>query len=157
MSVDSNEYKLNYIRKKVDAECKKCPDADRDILFWIFKFGCIPIGIDDLLCEKFTKGYCYYFAHMLLMAFPNGKVMFDGYGHFLYTWCGVPYDITGVNLSCKYLIPESALGERVIPYKHNSDFGLIYKRDYEDLRIAKYETIGGKEACSIGSILRAIH
>ena len=66
----------------------------------------------DKFREKFKNGYCYYFAHMLKLAFNRGEVCWAApNSHFV--WVdddGIAYDIDGkYNLSankCMYLIPE---------------------------------------------------
>lgn len=51
---------------------------------------------NPILIEKFTQGYCYYFAVMLKARFPGGKIFYHPIqGHFYTEIEGLLYDIRG--------------------------------------------------------------
>lgn len=99
--------------------------ANEQVLNFIadFRFHC---GIDSsrTIEKLFSEGYCYYFAHMLQLAFGRGVVCYvfcenhfvwlDGVSELTDT----AYDICGVNKRWEHLIPEDKLGDIVLDFKH---------------------------------------
>ena len=76
---------------------------------------------EEVVYNFFRRGYCYYFAHMLKLAFRRGTVCVAApLGHFV--WMddnGVPYDADGVNESCcQAYIPEEFMGDMVKDFLH---------------------------------------
>lgn len=73
-----------------------------------------------ILHQIFRHGYCYYFAHMLKLAFGRGNVcLAAAEDHFVWMDDGVPYDINGVYRGdSKLFIPESYLGDTVNAFMH---------------------------------------
>lgn len=69
----------------------------------------------------FRAGYCYYFAHMLKVAFNRGEVCWAApFGHIVWVDTdGIPYDIEGIyEGEAFYLIPERFLGNHIEDFKH---------------------------------------
>lgn len=101
------------------------PKADTQVLQFIadMKFRC---GNENAsIIEKlFSAGYCWYFAHILKLAFERGQVCYAYYeNHFV--WLDgisevddVAYDIHGVNKCWGHLIPEELLGNGIWDFKH---------------------------------------
>lgn len=94
-----------------------------------------------VLQKVFSNGYCYYFAHMLKLAFQRGEVCWCApYGHFC--WLDedeVPYDIYGICISeADYFIPEHYLGNAVADFLHN---GCVYGATEQEIKniIARYK------------------
>ena len=51
---------------------------------------------EECVRHLFRSGYCYYFAKMLEIAYPGGKVCLTyPYGHFIYWYNDEAYDIEG--------------------------------------------------------------
>lgn len=83
----------------------------------------------------FENGYCYYFAKMLEDAFPGGIICICyPYGHIIYLYNEVPYDISGVSYAeYEELIPLKAFGDGINDFKHvdGKSYGLTYEeREY---------------------------
>ncbi|MCM1215101.1 MAG: hypothetical protein NC548_11340 [Lachnospiraceae bacterium] len=82
-------------------------------------------GSDESTIRLFSAGYCWYFAHMLDLAFPaKGQVcLVYPYGHFVFIdRMGVPYDIRGVYTGdCEYFVPDHYIGDAVDSFKHVKD------------------------------------
>ena len=98
------------------------------------------VGSDEQqehLRSKFRAGYCYYFAHMLQLAFSRGLICWTApFGHFVWLDTQVPYDKVTIDLVRKskaydieglyriedvetfYLIPEQFLGDHVKDFLH---------------------------------------
>ena len=93
----------------------------------------------EFLRSKFRGGYCYYFAHMLQMAFERGLVCWTApFGHFVWVDTGIQfnrfkpsmywhyktYDIEGryyfEDNEVSYLIPEQFLGKHIYDFLHSS-------------------------------------
>ena len=81
----------------------------------------------EIFRSKFMNGYCYYFAHMLKIAFHRGTVCCAApFGHFV--WLDADnkaYDIEGL-YSLKeneafYLIPEEYLGTYIHDFLHTEE------------------------------------
>lgn len=64
---------------------------------------------------------------MLEDAFPGGKICIAyPFGHILYVYNGVPYDIDGISVSeYEELIPIEFLGEAINDFRH------IYRQNYK--------------------------
>ncbi len=97
-------------------------NANAQVLGFIFDF-LMHSGEEhsEVIRNQFRNGYCYYFAHMLKIAFNRGTVCIAApIGHFVWMDInGVPYDIEGVNESdCKMYIPEEFMGDMVKDFLH---------------------------------------
>ena len=83
--------------------------------------------IQDILRVKFMTGYCYYFAHMLKIAFHRGTVCWTApFGHFV--WLDTDnkaYDIEGLYdikaNECFYLIPEKYIKKYIHDFLHTEE------------------------------------
>lgn len=108
------------------------PKADETVLHFIFDFLNLqtpiysitnPTTTDpaDILYNQFANGYCYYFAHMLKIAFQRGEICWAApLGHIVWMDTNnVAYDISGCNDSeCQYYIPTSMLGDMIKDFTH---------------------------------------
>ena len=108
------------------------PKADETVLRFIFDFLNLqtpmysitnPTTTDpaDILYNQFATGYCYYFAHMLKIAFQRGEICWAApLGHIVWMDTNnVAYDISGCNDSeCQYYIPTSMLGDMIKDFTH---------------------------------------
>lgn len=115
---------LTQIRKGVEAGGKcKILTFIYDILY----HGGVNYGSMEIIHRLFADGYCYYFAKMLEDAFPGGQICIAyPFGHILYVYEGVPYDIDGISSSeYEELIPIEFLGEAINDFRH------IYQQDYK--------------------------
>ena len=121
-------YTPQLMNKFISDNIKTCPDADRGILQFISEIlyhGAPHATNTDsakTIRHLFQSGYCWYFAHMLDMAFKdlNGQVCLAApFGHFVYVCNEVPYDISGVykGISNEF-IPESFLGDTLLDFMH---------------------------------------
>lgn len=120
------ETKLIREMQEIDRQMKEAvPDADMDVLAFITDMSCHSAVNEqeyEALRSTFRAGYCYYFAHMLKLAFNRGEVCWAApFGHFV--WVddnGVPYDIEGVNFGEQiYNIPEHYQTEEMLKdFKH---------------------------------------
>lgn len=75
----------------------------------------------ELIRLQFHSGYCYYFAHMLKLAFRRGEVVWCApFGHFAWQDTdGQVYDIEGVSTTeAEYFIPEYYLGDAILDFLH---------------------------------------
>lgn len=122
----------------VDAWCVCYENADPQVLGYIFDAAhhCGDEN-EDVIHNFFRRGYCYYFAHMLQLAFRRGTVCVAApLGHFV--WMDenqIPYDIEGVNESeCEAYIPEEFMGDMV------KDF-LRVKGDYHNTTAEEIEDL----------------
>lgn len=76
------------------------PKADEQVLQFVYDFRTMQKSeaAEDAIYTQFESGYCYYFAHMLKLAFKRGEVCWAApYGHMV--WVdddGIPYDISVV-------------------------------------------------------------
>lgn len=77
---------------------------------------------NDVLHRVFANGYCFYFAHMLKIAFNRGQVMLAApRGHIV--WVdddGCAYDIDGIFKDYCFEIPIDALGNGIEDFMHVS-------------------------------------
>lgn len=129
------------------------PKADETVLRFIFDFLNLqtpmysitnPTTTDpaDILYNQFANGYCYYFAHMLKIAFQRGEICWAApFGHIVWMDTNnVAYDISGCNDSeCQYYIPISMLGDMVKDFTHVP--GDTYNASEQDIAsvIVKWE------------------
>lgn len=72
------------------------------------------------IISLFRGGYCYYFAHLLQIAFNSGTVCWAApFGHFVWVNNDIPYDIEGIyEGEAFYLIPETYIEDYVHEFKH---------------------------------------
>lgn len=88
--------------------------------------GNIGEHIDHLFCA----GYCYYFAHMLKLAFGGRVCWVENRSHIVWADCdincsldalqeAVAYDITGVFDDYERIWPAEYLGETIVDFMHN--------------------------------------
>lgn len=68
----------------------------------------------------FEDGYCYYFAKILQDAFPGGDIcVCHPYGHIVYIYGAIAYDIHGVSDSeCELFIPIEKCGDHIEAFRH---------------------------------------
>ena len=99
------------------------PKADEQVLQFIYDFRTMQKSeaAEDAIYTQFESGYCYYFAHMLKLAFKRGEVCWAApYGHMV--WVdddGIPYDISGVDDSdTNDYIPEYMMESTVKDFRH---------------------------------------
>lgn len=90
-----------------------------DILF----HGAVGVSAEDAIettRNLFEAGYCYYMAEMLEDAFPGGQeCLCYPYGHIVYVYEGVAYDINGVSdAEHEMYIPITELGNSVNNFRH---------------------------------------
>lgn len=88
----------------------------------------------ETIWHFFRAGYCYYFAHMIKIAFHRGTVCWAApLGHFV--WCdedGTPYDIEGIYFGeAEEFIPEEYLGDMIKDFLHVPD--VAYNATEEDI------------------------
>ena len=83
----------------------------------------------------FEAGYCYYMAKTIKEAFPGGKdCLCYPYGHIIYAYEGVAYDINGVSdAEYEMYIPLTELGDAVNDFKHVP--GMDYNISEDELDI----------------------
>jgi hypothetical protein len=107
------------------------PKADKIVLRFIFNFLNLQTPMNnnnntttspaDIIYKQFASGYCYYFAHMLQLAFKRGEICWAApLGHIVWVDTNnVAYDISGCNESeCQYYIPISMLGDMIKDFTH---------------------------------------
>lgn len=92
--------KQNFTKWFVQQNSKRHPKSDSRILVFIAEF-LTATGMDtgrmETVRRLFQAGYCYYFALILKEAFPDGEVSWAApFGHIVYVYQGIPYDIDGV-------------------------------------------------------------
>lgn len=94
--------------------------------------------IDHLFCA----GYCYYFAHMLEMAFGGKVCWIQDRGHIAWVDCdkdctleqlqnAIVYDITGIVDDYERVWPIEYLGNTIVNYMHNGK-ELHLSQDFKD-------------------------
>lgn len=119
----NDSYQVKYVKELLAQEMTDFPNADENVLQFIFSFLCShATDIDDVAHVRkiFIDGYCYYFAVILQNAFPGGTIVWCApYGHIAYEYKDVVYDIEGVNVSdVEDYIPIKYIGERIGEFKH---------------------------------------
>ena len=124
-------------------------NANEQVLGFIYDFRMHSAGVfgkpeeaEEIIRNQFRNGYCYYFAHMLKLAFGRGEVCIAApIGHFV--WMDdnkIPYDIEGVNESdCDCYIPESFLGDMVKDFLHVHGVGYGTTKEEIDDLIKRYQ------------------
>ena len=132
ITANANEYhnKLSkFIAAKVDKSVnffsKRGLAVNKDVLTFIYEFG-YSQGMSEesyeVLRSTFRAGYCYYFAHMLKLAFGRGECCIAApFGHMV--WVDdddkIPYDVEGVyDGEAVYFIPEFYLGKDIEDFMH---------------------------------------
>lgn len=130
-SVEHNvKIKQKYINDMLYEQKKYYPDSNETVIRFIADFTCLgspDVKVEDsyeTIRSTFRAGYCYYFAHMLKLAFDRGCVCWTApFSHFV--WVdedGMPYDIEGVySGEADYLIPEEYLEDTIWTFKHIPD------------------------------------
>lgn len=79
----------------------------------------------EVIRKLFHDGYCYYFALMLKDAFPGGMVAWaKPFGHIVFVYNDVPYDIEGVYFGDGNTVDYKELGDTLEEFRHRG-------RDYE--------------------------
>lgn len=106
-----------------ESQLKFYKEADEEVLMFIADFVLHNPKLDsEDLSSLFTAGYCYYFAHMLKIAFNRGEVCLCApYSHFV--WLddtnNIAYDIQGVyDGEAEVFIPYTAMGDMVKDFTH---------------------------------------
>ena len=80
----------------------------------------------EILRTKFMNGYCYYFAHILKIAFKRGTICWTApFGHFVWTDIDrKSYDIEGLynikNHDSFYIIPEKYIKNYIYDFLHTT-------------------------------------
>lgn len=102
----------------------------------------------ETIRSLFEAGYCYYFAQMLKDAFPGGEIcLCYPYGHIVYAYKGVMYDISGVSgAEYEELIPIDLLtAEELIAFRHvsNEVYHLDVKAVYDRWKATGRTIIAG--------------
>lgn len=99
------------------------PKSDEQVLQFIYDFRTMQKSeaAEEAIYTQFESGYCYYFAHILKLAFKRGEVCWAApYGHMV--WVdddGIPYDISGVDDSdTNDYIPEFMMESTVKDFRH---------------------------------------
>lgn len=93
---------------------------------------------EDSLYNVFENGYCYYFANILNLAFPNiGRVVWvRPCGHIVWQSLAteICYDISGIYLDYETtdnLIPVDRMGQLLKDFKHNGEEYRCYNPDFK--------------------------
>lgn len=93
---------------------------------------------EEIIRHQFRAGYCYYFAKILQIAYPNGKVCLAyPFGHFVYEYENKYYDIEGENQGedVEYFIPESFINKDMLgDFLHN---GIEHNTSKEEIEMIK--------------------
>lgn len=125
--IDSDQAKIflsEYLTDIIYRQMKREPD--QEVLSFIESFS-LSNGIDNYnkaIYPLFASGYCYYFAKILEEAFKGykkGKLcLCCPYGHIVWMYNNVPYDISGVSdAESNLYIPLDYLSEQdILNFKH---------------------------------------
>ena len=93
---------------------------------------------EEIIRHQFRAGYCYYFAKILQIAYPNGKVCLAyPFGHFVYEYENKYYDIEGENQGedVEYFIPESFINKDMLgDFLHNGTEHNTFKEEIEMIK-----------------------
>ena len=93
---------------------------------------------EEIIRHQFRAGYCYYFAKILQIAYPNGKVCLAyPFGHFVYEYENKYYDIEGENQGedVEYFIPESFIKKDMLgDFLHNGTEHNTFKEEIEMIK-----------------------
>ena len=121
----SNGMMCKSIASYLSQQIKDCTkNSTMEVLIFLqdfYKHNMLGRDDQDVLRLHFRSGYCYYFAHMLKVAFGRGEVCWcSDQDHFVWLDTdNTAYDAEGVSLvKCDYYIPERYLGDYVNEYKH---------------------------------------
>lgn len=126
----------------------KVDGVDLDVIRFISEIlyhGVRNIKVEDSaesVRSLFEGGYCYYFAQILKDAFPGGELcVCYPYGHIVYAYKGVMYDISGVSdAEYEELIPVDILtAEELECFRHVSD--KVYPTDIKEV-YARWKATG---------------
>lgn len=137
-SIQREAEKLNTMKKEWEKQRVEM-GGDRTVIQFISDIlfhGAIGITAEDAVesvRSLFETGYCYYMAKMLKDAFPGGQIcLCYPYGHIVYAYEGVAYDINGVSdAEYEMCIPLTALGVAVNDFRHIP--GMEYNISKEEL------------------------
>jgi len=150
-----------FCKEKIQLNETYCDyNADPGVIDFIRNFLCKDNNEDTVraLQTIFSGGYCYYFAHMLKLAFQRGEVCWCApYGHFC--WVDedeIPYDIFGICVTeAEHFIPEHYLGNAITDFLHN---GVFYGATEQEIKniITRYKNenwnmlkaVYGKRLCA---------
>lgn len=124
-------------------ECQLSLNADPEVIDFIIDI-LTHNGMDTSECTRrlFRNGYCYYFAHMLGIAFRRGTVCWAApFGHFVWKDDnGIAYDIEGIYQGeADYLIPEEYMGKSIYDFLHRKRKSFNATPDDIDKIIKHYE------------------
>ena len=126
----------------VKSNLKFCPKANKQVLYFIanFIYHC-GVDADDIIQEQFRAGYCLHFAMILKEMFPDGEICWCApFGHMVYMYKDIPYDIEGVNSSdCDHYIPISFIRNGIDDFKHIPGVGFNASQEYIDDAIERYK------------------
>lgn len=136
---------------------EKAPGADPAVLRFITDFACCSARTFEgyeILRSTFRAGYCWYFAHMLKLAFGRGEVCWAApFSHFVWVDAdGTPYDVEGVNFGEQiYHIPERYLSGHVQDFMHvpGTDAAGASQDDIREI-IRRYEADTGQHKYTEG-------
>lgn len=128
------------------------PKAKKEVLKFIYDFLNMQTPAknpddttaSDIIYNQFANGYCYYFAHMLQIAFKRGNICWAApFGHIVWKDDNdVAYDISGCNDSeCQYYIPIHMLGNMIKDFTHVP--GEAYNASEQEIAsvIVKWENV----------------
>ena len=125
----------------VQDNIKFCPEANKQILYFIanFIYHC-GIDADEIIQEQFRAGYCLHFAMILKEMFPGGEICWCApFGHMVYVYKDIPYDIEGINTSdCDHYIPISFIKEGIKDFMHIPGIGFNASEEYIQDAINRY-------------------
>lgn len=122
---------MKHIRRMVESGGKcKIITFIYDILY----HGGDNVNNIEAIRNLFSDGYCYYFAKILQDAFPGGQICIAyPYGHIVYIYDGVPYDIDGISSAeFEEYIPIDQLGDAINDFRHI--YGLSYNISKEEIK-----------------------
>lgn len=88
-------------------------------IFDVWTHGGVGEDASEIIRKLFHDGYCYYFALMLRDAFPGGFMSWTKpFGHIVYVYDDVPYDIEGVYFGEGDTVDYNALGDTLEAFRH---------------------------------------
>ena len=126
----------------VQANLKFCPKANKQVIYFIanFIYHC-GVDADNIIQEQFHAGYCLHFAILLKEMFPGGEICWCApFGHMVYMYEDIPYDIEGVNSSdCDHYIPISFIKEGIKDFMHIPGVSFNASQKYIDDAIERYK------------------
>ena len=125
----------------VESNLKFCPEANKQVLYFIanFLYHC-GVDADETIIEQFRAGYCLHFAMILEKMFPGGEICWCApFGHMVYMYKDIPYDIEGVNASdCDEYIPISFIKEGLKDFMHIPGVSFNASKEYIQNAITEY-------------------